>query len=575
MKKNVLLKGIRSVAFAAGLTFATIFLTAAVVKPIQAKAVSESRVRENLSENERKIFDAYSYLDGRIKDKNLDITAENYKEYNSDTLYTMYTNYNEKKKYSGNELKFARRAYAYTHPTQIATFMAEMKFIYIKNTSDKYNCYAYLRRTGDNNYANEEKQLRSYINKITKNIDEDVNDFALEMQCVDMIVDNVVYKSASIDNRDLLNTAYGALVKHRASSQGYALAFSALLDEVDVENDILFSDRDCWNRVKISKWFEISVPNMDRAGSGTIYYDYDHLFNVSTNKMAAKGFKRVDYCKEFSEAPARKSQTKNNMSDYSDQLLKSEKNLALAILEEDGSTIRTRMTTQETKQKYVLAYITKNNMYNISAIVSSISVTKLGSGLKVTHNFSVAEPYLIIEKDNTGADRNITVSIQYWGVDGAVSLSSNLVDEDDNRGKFTYQITSENTVTVTGHSKVNKIKNLVIPSTVVLNSKVYKVTKIKNGAFKKAKKLETVIIGSNIKEIGSGAFAGKSKLIRVETRGGEISKIGKNAFSSADENTLFLLCETSKKQYKKLMKKITKVGGKNSVFKYRLFSSGM
>lgn len=568
MKKNDLLKGVKSAAFAVGLTFAAILTTAAVAKPVQVHAASESYVRERLNDDERKIYDAYDYLQGRIKDQNLTITAENITEYNSDTLYTMYSGNNEKKKYSANDLKFARRAYVYTHPTEISAFMAEMKFVYVKTTAGKYNCYAYLRRTGDNNYANEEKQLTKVIRKIVKNIDEDTSDFTTEMQCLGMVVDNVVFDNVAIDNRDIKNTAYGALVKHRGSYQGYALAFAALLDETDVENDILFSDDACWNQIKISsKWYETNIPKMERIKKGIV--DYGKTFNISRSSMASHGFKRVDYATRMRESKGRASQTSRNLSDYTDQLFKNADNLALAILEDDGTIARTNMTTAETEKKFVLTYISGSKMTDIGVIVSSLTVNA-GAGLTVTHEFSAAEPYITLKKNPASTDRSLTATVAFWGINGTITLKANVVDVDNNNGKNLYKVISEEAATVSYKGNSNKnIKNIVIPECVTLNGKVYKVVKIEKNAFKKSKKLETVIIGSNVKEIGSNAFTGKTKLIRVETRGAVIKKIGKNAFGSADENTFFLLYATKSNQYKQLVKKIKKAGGKNSVYKYR------
>ncbi|WP_035766089.1 leucine-rich repeat protein [Butyrivibrio sp. NC2002] len=568
-KSNLLVRKVQSVLLAAALAVSVVPAASMVTDPIIAEASTDS-VRECLSENQKKIYDAYDYLDSRIKDKDTVITAANKSEYDSDGFYTLYTGLSEKKKYTNDELKFARRAFIYSHPTDIPTQMAQMKLIYSKDATGKYSCYAYLRRVGDNNYSNEKKQLKKAINKILKNVDVDGHYFTIEYECMQMVLDNVNYVKVGIDSLDLKNTAYGALVNHKGSAQGLALAFSALLDEADVPNDILCNNDTCWNQVKAgSKWYETYLVKCDKAKKGLIDYDF---FNISQKQMKTEGYSRSNYCTNMRESNGTAKQTNKNMADYGDALLKDTQKLRLAVLSSDGNTTRTFFTSSETTANFVPAYAEGAEMTNMSSILRSAVITPIGGESAFTYTqWTEATPYFTITKNGTGASRTFRVTIVYYGLETTpVSYDVTINDVDNNIGKYVYKITGEDTVSLTKCTN-KSIKNVSVPSTIAKGGKVYKVTKIEKNAFKKCTKLETVMLGSYVKEIGKSAFTGKTKLIRVETLGYELNKVGKDAFKSANENTLFLLRCTSNKKFNSLVKKIKKVGGKNSVYKYRRY----
>ena len=74
-------------------------------------------------------------------------------------------------------------------------------------------------------------------------------------------------------------------------------------------------------------------------------------------------------------------------------------------------------------------------------------------------------------------------------------------------------------------------ETVTIPNTVMVGNTSVPVTKIADKAFKGKKKLKTVTIGNNVKEIGAGAFEGCKKLKTVKG-GKKVAKIGKGAFAS-------------------------------------------
>ena len=78
----------------------------------------------------------------------------------------------------------------------------------------------------------------------------------------------------------------------------------------------------------------------------------------------------------------------------------------------------------------------------------------------------------------------------------------------------------------TTDTKATKVQ---IPDTVAIDGVTYKVTKVADNAFKKNKKVKTVVLGANITEIGKNAFYGCTKLKTVKLNA-NLEKIGSSAF---------------------------------------------
>lgn len=121
-----------------------------------------------------------------------------------------------------------------------------------------------------------------------------------------------------------------------------------------------------------------------------------------------------------------------------------------------------------------------------------------------------------------------------------------------NISNMTYKVTNVSKKTVTCMGTTNKkTKSLVIPATVKINKKTYKVTAIADNAFKGNKKIKKVTIGKNITTIGKNAFNGCNKLKTIEVRSKKIKKVGKNAFKGIVKNPTL---KTDKKYKSKYMK---------------------
>jgi len=106
-------------------------------------------------------------------------------------------------------------------------------------------------------------------------------------------------------------------------------------------------------------------------------------------------------------------------------------------------------------------------------------------------------------------------------------------------GNYKYKVTSDTEVAFTGLANT-KVTKVVIPATVKIAGKKYKVTSIASKALNKKTKVTSVVIGNNVTEIGNSAFAGCSKLTSV-TKGAKVTKIGTSAFSGCSRLTSITL----------------------------------
>lgn len=119
--------------------------------------------------------------------------------------------------------------------------------------------------------------------------------------------------------------------------------------------------------------------------------------------------------------------------------------------------------------------------------------------------------------------------------------------------KVTNNFVDNPTVTVIGY-KNKKLTKIVVPSTVSYKKVNFKVTAIDNNAFKGQKKATSVVIGKNVKTIGSKAFANGTKIKKITVKSTVLSKIGTKAFSGIYKKAVIKVPAKQLKSYKKIMK---------------------
>lgn len=114
----------------------------------------------------------------------------------------------------------------------------------------------------------------------------------------------------------------------------------------------------------------------------------------------------------------------------------------------------------------------------------------------------------------------------------------------------------------TGNSREVKViglkkstKTLVIPDTVTIKGKKYKVTSIGDKAFDKCKYINTVSIGSNITSIGKEAFYKSSNIKSITIKSKVVKSIGKNAFAGL-KNKCAIKISAKSKSLKKVYKSV-------------------
>ncbi|MBO4863580.1 MAG: InlB B-repeat-containing protein [Eubacterium sp.] len=96
----------------------------------------------------------------------------------------------------------------------------------------------------------------------------------------------------------------------------------------------------------------------------------------------------------------------------------------------------------------------------------------------------------------------------------------------------------------------NMAKKVTVPDTFTYNGVVYNVESISADALKNNKKLTSVTIGKNVKEIKKNAFAGCTSLKTVNCKSKVLAKIGANAFKGDKKLTKITLKTTLLKKSK-------------------------
>ena len=118
-----------------------------------------------------------------------------------------------------------------------------------------------------------------------------------------------------------------------------------------------------------------------------------------------------------------------------------------------------------------------------------------------------------------------------------------------------YQLNqSKKTAAVIGVAD-KKTTKVIIPKTVKMNGKAYKVTSVAASAMKGLSKLKTLIIGGNVKEIGKNAFSGCKNLksITIKTTRLTSSGVKSGAFRNCSKVTTVKCPGSKKTAYRKLL----------------------
>ncbi|MBO4910095.1 MAG: leucine-rich repeat protein [Lachnospiraceae bacterium] len=194
--------------------------------------------------------------------------------------------------------------------------------------------------------------------------------------------------------------------------------------------------------------------------------------------------------------------------------------------------------------------------------ITQIPVVKLGEKTLIE-----GIDYNVTYKDNTNAGTAIVIINGIGNYKGTISKTFTIKDYPEKKGKELTDIEIAGKFVVISNDLKNltveytgttdpTAKTVTIPDTIKVGNFTYKVTSIADKALKGNKKMTTLIIGANVKVIGNSAFAGCTKLKKVDCKSKVLEKIGKSAFSG-DKKLKSIILKT------KLLKK-SKVG-KNAI----------
>lgn len=179
------------------------------------------------------------------------------------------------------------------------------------------------------------------------------------------------------------------------------------------------------------------------------------------------------------------------------------------------------------------------------------------------YNESKVAEYRDKDKSNTGNDKNIN--------NNAEDNNTEKNNGTDKNTDYTVKTTGTQIVTrgfiynkISGSAKkvqfagttINKgLTSLVIPSSVKISGKVYKVTSVADNALKGMGKFKKLEIGANIEHIGKGAFNGCKNLKRIVIKSKKLTleKTGSNAFKGINSKAVIKVPKSRITSYKKII----------------------
>jgi hypothetical protein len=140
-------------------------------------------------------------------------------------------------------------------------------------------------------------------------------------------------------------------------------------------------------------------------------------------------------------------------------------------------------------------------------------------------------------------------------VNGSSSVNGTLETGDTfSKSKLKYKVTGSTTVAFTGTTST--ATKITVPATVTVNGVKYKVTSIAANAFKNNKTVKTIVVGTNVKKIGSSAFTGCTKLTTLQIKSTKITDSGLNvkAFKGVKKTTTIKVPSSKVSSYKKIFR---------------------
>lgn len=171
----------------------------------------------------------------------------------------------------------------------------------------------------------------------------------------------------------------------------------------------------------------------------------------------------------------------------------------------------------------------KSYIYNGKSQKPKVTVKLGNQTLKADRDFTVS--YKNHKEVGTGMIY-ITGADDYYGkiaLKFQISLPSKGTKLTDSKTKAVYVVTKKGAEVALSSGKNIDQSVLRIPSSIKLNGITYRVTSVKDYAFKNHKKIKKVIISGAVQSIGTGAFQGCTSLQTIQI-GSQVKTIGTKAF---------------------------------------------
>lgn len=235
--------------------------------------------------------------------------------------------------------------------------------------------------------------------KKTKEIVKELNfgddDWENEKKIHDYIVNHVDYKYNSVSGiDDWVGSAYGALVKGKASCEGYARAAQYLMNIAGIKSVIVTGDarnskgevsKHMWNAVELGgNWYYLDCTWDDPVGKNGMNYTY---FNVTTETISQT---HSDFSYDF---PCNSTEMNYHyrkgtyFTTYSSETPDKIKDIVVESLKDGSGKVELRFTTKEAFEKAKLELLESKNRKIDSILRNAVKE----SGIKVGNSFSYVE----------------------------------------------------------------------------------------------------------------------------------------------------------------------------------------
>lgn len=160
--------------------------------------------------------------------------------------------------------------------------------------------------------------------------------------------------------------------------------------------------------------------------------------------------------------------------------------------------------------------------------------------------------YLTITSAEDGLYNGVSKVVKLTILPKEKDVDTEDLDDESEDQETSYEILSQSKKTV-AYSVIDKnAKKIIIPDSIEIDEELYKVTKIKASSFVGCKRLTSVTIGKNVKEIGRNAFKDCKNLKSITVKSKVLEKVGKNALKGTSSKLKITIPKKKQKVYKKL-----------------------